>query len=664
MEYPASDEQSRIVNDVVKGNNVCVDAVAGSGKTTTILHIAKALPDKSLLVVTYNKQLRLETKSRINRLGITNVEMHTYHSACGTYFETHGGFEQTIKTVGDGTAALRRPINHHILVIDEVQDMNQSRHLVVKRFLTYMDAQAGAQAQIVILGDVYQCIYNFGSCPADPRYLTMCERLYNRAFVDRTLSTSYRVTHEIAGFINNVTGTSRLKAIKSGSKVTYLCGNPYDHSDILYDYVRKQLKPTGSYNPDDIFVLAHSTKQGLRDKPINVLENKLVQARIPVFRPLGDECELDEREIVGKVVISSFHQSKGRERKIVICYGFDSTYFKYSGKLRAIEKGYINPTRCPNEWYVALSRAIDHLVVSSGDYAPQWITSSSSLSRQYVNIVGKFSIAPAIKQPSCPMKVAVTDLVKYKTTGQVFNTLEQLYTPLLRHERYEQSNIVQVEQRVESTVNDITMENVADITALAISLMYEAKSKESKESKESKDTKEWLRHAAAIEAVNSGYINRLNQIKSFDWLSELQRDKLLENYQLYLGHDPYIILEREVNKIYTTRFGKITVYGRLDAISKGCVWEFKLSTAIKPEHILQLIIYSSLTDGTFIPKLLNIRTGECITLAYDRCIINNIMELLFDTHYGISKTSNSDFLQAGPESTDSDSDLYMEDCLI
>ena len=44
-----SDEQQYILDTVKEGHNVMVDAVAGTGKTTLILSIARELSDKKIL---------------------------------------------------------------------------------------------------------------------------------------------------------------------------------------------------------------------------------------------------------------------------------------------------------------------------------------------------------------------------------------------------------------------------------------------------------------------------------------------------------------------------------------------------------------------------------------------------------------------------------------
>jgi len=81
-----SEEQQIIIQHVIEGRNVVVDACAGSGKSTTILSAAVQMPDKHFLQITYNASLRKEVKEKVRELGIKNLTVHTYHSlAVGKY---------------------------------------------------------------------------------------------------------------------------------------------------------------------------------------------------------------------------------------------------------------------------------------------------------------------------------------------------------------------------------------------------------------------------------------------------------------------------------------------------------------------------------------------------------------------------------------------------
>ena len=49
--FKPSEEQEKIINAIVNNKNVIVNAVAGSGKTTTVLLIANKLQHKKILQI-------------------------------------------------------------------------------------------------------------------------------------------------------------------------------------------------------------------------------------------------------------------------------------------------------------------------------------------------------------------------------------------------------------------------------------------------------------------------------------------------------------------------------------------------------------------------------------------------------------------------------------
>ena len=67
-------EQKRILKSL-KNYNVIIDSVAGSGKTTTNLFIAKDNPTKKILLLTYNASLKFETRNKVGELEINNLEV-------------------------------------------------------------------------------------------------------------------------------------------------------------------------------------------------------------------------------------------------------------------------------------------------------------------------------------------------------------------------------------------------------------------------------------------------------------------------------------------------------------------------------------------------------------------------------------------------------------
>ena len=71
-------EQQAILRS--KGN-IKINAVAGSGKTTTIIEYAKSRPAKSkILYLAFNRSVRLEAINKFRKEGLTNVDVETAHS--------------------------------------------------------------------------------------------------------------------------------------------------------------------------------------------------------------------------------------------------------------------------------------------------------------------------------------------------------------------------------------------------------------------------------------------------------------------------------------------------------------------------------------------------------------------------------------------------------
>ena len=135
-----SEEQLQIINAVKKGYNVQVDAVAGSGKTTTILSIADAMPDKTIIQLTYNRELMEEVKQKKTQLSETmyldNLSIYTYHSLAFQFYSIEAKNDIGISNILSNNMKPRRTLpNVDILVGDEVQDMNLLYYQFIQKFI-------------------------------------------------------------------------------------------------------------------------------------------------------------------------------------------------------------------------------------------------------------------------------------------------------------------------------------------------------------------------------------------------------------------------------------------------------------------------------------------------------------------------------------------------
>ena len=372
MTTPSS-EQQIVCTHMVAGDNVVVDACAGSGKSTTILSVARALPTKRILQITYNAALRKEFQTKVQECGLKHVDVHTYHSLGVRYFAPDAHTDTGLRRIlSDNVAPEGTVPKYDILVLDEAQDMTLLYFRFIHHFLRFVCpmGQRGRphRIQLLVLGDWMQGLYEFKG--ADIRFLTLapevwssCACLKSPTFHRCTLRMSYRITRPMAAFVNQVMiggdAPPRLEACRDGVPVTYLRHCRHTLERIVVYHIQRILEEGDL--PSDIFILGASVR-GSSSK-VRMMENALVERGIPCHVPMLENEKMDERVIQGKVVFSTFHSVKGRQRKYVFLMGFDQTYFTYYAKT-------LLDTKCPNTLYVGCTRATRQLfLLENNDHA-------------------------------------------------------------------------------------------------------------------------------------------------------------------------------------------------------------------------------------------------------------------------------------------------------
>src|SRR5215218_7387902 len=82
--------------------NIKINAVAGSGKTTTIIQYAATRPAGSkILYLAYNRSVKMEAKKRFAEQGLHNVRVETAHSLAYRHIVLGNGYtvrQQEYKT--------------------------------------------------------------------------------------------------------------------------------------------------------------------------------------------------------------------------------------------------------------------------------------------------------------------------------------------------------------------------------------------------------------------------------------------------------------------------------------------------------------------------------------------------------------------------------------
>ena len=355
-----SQEQELVFDIIKKGENAIVDACAGSGKSTTILSIATLLPSQQFIQLTYNSMLCSEIRVKIDDLKLEHLKVYTYHSLAVKYYSPDAYTDTSLRRVLRDNIPPKIPIPiFNTLVIDEAQDMTFLYFKLIVKFCRDM----GKPFQILILGDFMQGLYEFKG--ADIRFLTHAkdvwssfELLKSPVFHSCTLKMSYRITQQMADFVNiAMLGEKRLYACREGNPVVYL-RRSYHNAEIYVVNKIRNLIHQGHAKPSDFFILGGSVKG--ENSAIRRMENALVEHNIPCHVPMFENDKIDERVIDGKAVFSTFHSVKGRQRKYVFIIGFDKNYFTFFGRQ-------LCPTKCPNTLYVACTRATHGLCVIEND---------------------------------------------------------------------------------------------------------------------------------------------------------------------------------------------------------------------------------------------------------------------------------------------------------
>ena len=135
IKHKPSIEQKDIINNISEMTKcVVVDAVAGSGKTTTIIFIAKQCIKQRILVITYSKRLKEDSRRKKELYGLNNIEIHSYHSFCVKYYD--GACINDDKMVNVFNKKPKVRFKFDMIILDEIQDMTPMYFRLICKILT------------------------------------------------------------------------------------------------------------------------------------------------------------------------------------------------------------------------------------------------------------------------------------------------------------------------------------------------------------------------------------------------------------------------------------------------------------------------------------------------------------------------------------------------
>ena len=147
-----------------------------------------------------NSKLKLETREKVKMYGISNIEIHSYHSFCVKNYDHKCFTDEKIIHVLENNQPPFNGFDYDIIILDEAQDINPTLYNLICKI--YKDNKNNSK--LCVLGDKNQSIYDFNF--ADSRYITFADIIFNfnkLRWSKCTLPFSFRITHEMAEFINN-----------------------------------------------------------------------------------------------------------------------------------------------------------------------------------------------------------------------------------------------------------------------------------------------------------------------------------------------------------------------------------------------------------------------------------------------------------------------------
>lgn len=381
---PPSEEQQAVIDAVLSGHCVSLPSVAGSGKTTCMLQIATALPpNRTVIIITYNRALSDECKERVLKCGLASrVRAYTIHGlvtyvsgrTCNDDSKLRNIVTEWNQRGVDISTTRGRKLSMDLVLLDEAQDLRPLFYSAICHILKAFSApHDGRQSvQICLVGDPKQMLYDFptyGNDKASLQYMEQPEQCWGaftvgRTWVRRQLTVSYRLTPNIASFVNAIWGTS----IKGGNNrvenlpVEYHCKYPYPASKsseeryrLSTDFLDSIIKEHG---PENVLFLAQSVKN--ERCPIRVHVNALCEMRNRLTGEQIHNFHIKEslrgfesnNDVKNKVRVWTFCGSKGCEADVVVLFGLDMLHGRRVHSL--------------NQIGVALSRARKRLIVIHG----------------------------------------------------------------------------------------------------------------------------------------------------------------------------------------------------------------------------------------------------------------------------------------------------------
>lgn len=537
---------------------------------------------------------------------------------------------------------------YDVVIIDEMQDLNDNLFWITRLFISILAQTGRKPPRLIVLGDSRQAIDQYKA--ADAQYLDLAKDILSditpSLWVSLKLDKSFRLSHEVAAFVNGFIGEKYIEGSHSSPKPVYLLANLKKFKTLL-EYLLPLIR---KYGAENTVILGPAVRY---DPIIPLLTNELTRLQIPVAQPASDNAGLDDDALRGKLVVSSYDQFKGHERKLAIVYGVDSSYFD------APYRQSLPDDRCPNAMFVALTCALEQLVVvqdSQNAAVPFMSWEKMKQTTQFVNLSDQEpkpqrSPGRVIRsQLSLPKMQAVKNIIGQIDEGELQDLvrthldIEKLALPLC------DSMCIKAPSKVLVGNTPNHYELVSDLNGLAIMAAFEWERARTCTTlgyrapkgpiipEDPKKRAHWFARNAMEYETKVKYTlyqsRRQNmQDHPFDWL-EGHLDVAVKRIGEQIPESSRLEFERPMSfKFRVKKRGTLEVHrkviqirGKADILdhrspvgTPPILWEIKFVSSLRLEHVAQVAIYGYLwykecphKERPTLPSLIlyNVQNGE------------------------------------------------------
>lgn len=367
-----NDEQKAFINYGL--GDLKVIGIPGGGKSNTIVYYCIKLSeykiiDKSddFLILSFSKRANTDFRNKgikVNKQFFSDKNIRTFHSLAHVImlelFKKNTDINTLISCVyynllNNPSKNLRdvKCLKHcKFIIVDEAQDISDIQYRLI------MFIKQKLNINLILVGDPNQNIFQFqnGSDKYLNEYPAKCVNLIK----------NYRSTNQIIAIINHLKPWSNTQNMisgmnRDGNKPIIYCDNWKNIIEHMINDINKN-----NYKLEDIAIIGPVKKanangfDGYKNIGLQLISNFLTEKGIAYKQHYTIENENDGETGVkiekGHVNLLTIHGSKGLEFKKVYLINFHlSTYGRKPTIKQYNEYKYI--------WYVAVSRAIDELII-------------------------------------------------------------------------------------------------------------------------------------------------------------------------------------------------------------------------------------------------------------------------------------------------------------